>query len=138
MSSNSNKKRVLIIGGTGYLGQHLLQQLSNNTLIQQPFTLAFTHHSTLPPQPLLQAINSNCLTFPLDLQNGDGFDAIFSTFGQVFLFYIHEISFYLWVFLIIAQSSISLIVTCSFFFGGMFLIFINLCLNLKSLDFYGF
>lgn len=84
MSSNSDKKKVLVIGGTGYLGQHLLQQLSNNTLIQQPFSLAFTHHSTLPPQPLLQAIHSNCLTFPLDLQNGDGFDAITSTFGQVF------------------------------------------------------
>lgn len=81
-SNNSNKKRVLIIGGTGYLGQHLLQELSNNTPIIQPFNLAFTHHSTLPPQQLLQAIHSSCLTFPLNLQNGDGFDAISSTFGQ--------------------------------------------------------
>ncbi|KAK1376988.1 Methionine adenosyltransferase 2 subunit beta [Heracleum sosnowskyi] len=47
-------KRVLIIGGTG----------------------------NLPPEPLIKAIHSHCLSFPVDLRNGDGFDAISVSFGQ--------------------------------------------------------
>ncbi|WOG90471.1 hypothetical protein DCAR_0209715 [Daucus carota subsp. sativus] len=74
-------KRVLIIGGTGYVGQHLLEGLSNVAL-EQDFDLAFTHHSHLPPEPLLKAIHSHCLAFPVDLRNGDGFDAISVKFGQ--------------------------------------------------------
>ncbi|XP_017231984.1 uncharacterized protein LOC108206255 isoform X2 [Daucus carota subsp. sativus] len=74
MSSN---KKVLVLGGTGYLGQHLLQHLS-----KQPFDLAFTYHSTLPPQPLLQAIHSDCIAFPLDSQNEAVFFGISKTFGQ--------------------------------------------------------
>lgn len=85
-----NGKRVLIIGGTGYVGQHLLEGLSN-TALEQGIDLAFTHHSNLPPEPLLKAIHSHCLAFPVDLRNGDGFDAISLTFGQVtsinFMFY---------------------------------------------------
>lgn len=79
MSSN---KKVLVLGGTGYLGQHLLQHLS-----KQPFDLAFTYHSTLPPQPLLQAIHSDCIAFPLDSQNEAVFFGISKTFGQVSIFH---------------------------------------------------
>ncbi|XP_076909858.1 uncharacterized protein LOC143567282 [Bidens hawaiensis] len=67
-------KRVLIIGGTGYLGQHLLQQSSSDLLL----SLAFTHHSSSPPQTLLL----NALPFQLDLQTGRGFDQITHQFGQ--------------------------------------------------------
>ncbi|KAK9273404.1 hypothetical protein L1049_018214 [Liquidambar formosana] len=73
-----SKKRILIVGGTGYLGQHLLQGLSE--IQGAPYDVAFTHHST-PPQALLQAIPRS-LAFHVDLQTGQGFDAIAQTFGQ--------------------------------------------------------
>ncbi|OAY62334.1 methionine adenosyltransferase 2 subunit beta [Manihot esculenta] len=74
------KNKVLIIGGTGYLGQHLLQRLSQ--IKDTPFDLAFTHYSTsTPPQPLLDAI-PHSLAFHVDLQSGEGFQAISRQFGQ--------------------------------------------------------
>ncbi|XP_057980811.1 uncharacterized protein LOC131166356 isoform X2 [Malania oleifera] len=73
-----SRERVLVIGGSGYLGQHLLQGLSE--IQGAPFDLAFTHHSA-PPQPLLQAI-PHALPFHVDLRTGLGFDAISLTFGQ--------------------------------------------------------
>ncbi|XP_052170723.1 uncharacterized protein LOC127786953 [Diospyros lotus] len=75
------KKRVLVIGGSGYLGQHLLQSLSQ---IEDPalsFDIAFTHHSSPPPQPLLTAI-PQALAFPLDLRSGHGLDSVSQAFGQ--------------------------------------------------------
>lgn len=75
------KNKVLVIGGTGYLGQHLLQRLSQ--IKDTPFDLAFTHYSTsTPPQPLLDAI-PHSLAFHVDLQSGEGFQAISRQFGQV-------------------------------------------------------
>ncbi|KAI4355015.1 hypothetical protein L6164_003833 [Bauhinia variegata] len=74
-----SKKRVLIVGGTGYLGQHLLQGYAE--INGSPYDLAFTHHSGPPPQALLDAIPGS-LPFNVDLQTGDGFEAISSTFGQ--------------------------------------------------------
>ncbi|KAL2892275.1 Methionine adenosyltransferase 2 subunit beta, partial [Bienertia sinuspersici] len=74
-----SKKRVLIVGGTGYLGQHLLEAFSNLQTCPY-FDLAFTYHST-PPSKLLNAL-PHSLSFPVDLQNGHGFDSISSTFGQ--------------------------------------------------------
>ncbi|KAF8413133.1 hypothetical protein HHK36_001109 [Tetracentron sinense] len=71
-------KRVLVVGGTGYLGQHLLQGFSE--IEGKPYDLAFTHHSN-PPQPLLDAISPS-LAFHVDLQTGQGFDCISETFGQ--------------------------------------------------------
>ncbi|KAF7139525.1 hypothetical protein RHSIM_Rhsim07G0018900 [Rhododendron simsii] len=73
-------KRVLVVGGTGYLGQHLLQGLSE---IQESthYDLAFTYHSNPPPQPLLDAI-PQALAFHLDLRTGNGFDVISQAFGQ--------------------------------------------------------
>ncbi|KAI9110033.1 hypothetical protein K1719_019074 [Acacia pycnantha] len=74
----SNKK-VLIVGGTGYLGQHLLQGYAE--ISGRPYDLAFTYHSSPPPRVLLDAI-SGSLAFPVDLKSGSGFEAISKTFGQ--------------------------------------------------------
>ena len=73
-----SKKRVLVVGGTGYLGQHLLQGFSE--IQGHPFDLAFTHHST-PPQPLVHAI-PHSRAFHVNLQSGEGFEAISRSFGQ--------------------------------------------------------
>lgn len=74
------EKRVLIVGDTGFLGQHLLQSF---TEIQQrsPYTLAFTHHTNPPPQQLLSAI-PHALPFQVDLRTGDGLHAVTHTLGQ--------------------------------------------------------
>ncbi|XP_058082938.1 uncharacterized protein LOC131230927 isoform X2 [Magnolia sinica] len=73
-----SRKRVLVVGGSGYLGQHLLQAFA--AVDQKPYDLAFTYHSS-PPQTLLNAI-SPALSFHVDLQTGHGFDSISNTFGQ--------------------------------------------------------
>ncbi|KAL5718403.1 hypothetical protein ACHQM5_011308 [Ranunculus cassubicifolius] len=72
------RNRVLIVGGTGYLGQHLLQQFTQ-TLTNQ-FDLAFTHYSNPPPQ-LLTSIPQS-LPFKVDLQTGEGLTTISTTFGE--------------------------------------------------------
>ncbi|XP_015901706.3 uncharacterized protein LOC107434732 [Ziziphus jujuba] len=79
-------KRVLVVGGTGYLGQHVLQGFSQihgdgGGGTSSHFHLAFTHHSTPPPPPLLDAI-PHLLAYHVDLITGQGFDAITSSFGQ--------------------------------------------------------
>ena len=84
----SNKKKVLVVGGTGYLGQHLLQAYAasdtTNGIGGSPYDLAFTHHSTPPPQLLLDAIPGS-LPFQVDLKTGIGFEAISKAFGQVLM-----------------------------------------------------
>ncbi|RDX75568.1 Methionine adenosyltransferase 2 subunit beta, partial [Mucuna pruriens] len=79
----SEVKKILVVGGTGYLGQHLLQAYAhaNANGTPFPFDLAFTYHSSPPPQPLLDAIPSS-LPFQVDLKTGFGFEAISNTFGQ--------------------------------------------------------
>ncbi|KAK1430332.1 hypothetical protein QVD17_12993 [Tagetes erecta] len=67
------KKKLLIIGGSGYLGQHLLQQYSSSS---SDLDLAFTYHHS-PPTHLYNAI-----PFHLDLQTGHGFHSISLNFGQ--------------------------------------------------------
>ena len=57
-----SKKKVLVVGGTGYLGQHLLQGISE--IPGTPYDLAFTYNS-FPPQPLLDAFPSS-LAFRVD------------------------------------------------------------------------
>lgn len=76
------EKRVLVVGGTGYLGQHLLQSLAENSDANSPLALAFTHYSLPLPQQLLDAI-PHALPFHVDLRTGDGLDAISDAFGQV-------------------------------------------------------
>lgn len=80
-----SKVKILVVGGTGYLGQHLLQayvHANANNGTPFAFDLAFTHHSSPPPQPLLDAIPFS-LPFQVDLKTGFGFEAISNTFGQV-------------------------------------------------------
>ncbi|XP_026380105.1 methionine adenosyltransferase 2 subunit beta-like isoform X2 [Papaver somniferum] len=75
------KKKILVLGGTGYLGQHLLVRFSEEIKHQQQkYELAFTHYST-PPQSLLNEISPS-IAFHVDLQTGQGLDSIATTFGQ--------------------------------------------------------
>lgn len=71
------RKRVVVVGGSGYLGQHLLAALASAGDVD----VAFTHHREAPPQPLLDALPS-LRAFRADLRSGDGLDAIFASFGQ--------------------------------------------------------
>lgn len=71
-------KRVLIVGCTGYLGQHVLQGLSE--IQGNQYDLAFTYNSQ-PPQALLDAVPQS-LAFHVDLRTGDGLEAISQTFGE--------------------------------------------------------
>ncbi|MQM08511.1 hypothetical protein Taro_041367 [Colocasia esculenta] len=77
------KKRVLVVGGTGYLGQHLLEGLAGATHCGAPrsYDLAFTHHRPDPPQELLDAL-APVLPFRVDLRTGQGFGSISEKFGQ--------------------------------------------------------
>ncbi|XP_068646191.1 uncharacterized protein [Aristolochia californica] len=70
--------RVLVVGGSGYLGQHLLQRFAE--MDGRQIDMAFTYHSN-PPRQLLDAI-SPALSFRVDLKTGEGFDEITKTFGQ--------------------------------------------------------
>ncbi|RCV09028.1 hypothetical protein SETIT_1G374100v2 [Setaria italica] len=72
------RKRVLVVGGSGYLGQHLLAALASDA---GRLDVAFTHHSQAPPQQLLDALPS-VRAFHADLRSGDGFEAISASFGQ--------------------------------------------------------
>lgn len=75
------RKRVLVVGGSGYLGQHLLQGFSRGAGSER-YALAFTHHRPSPPAELVDAV-SPVRPFRVDLRTGDGFDAISTAFGQV-------------------------------------------------------
>lgn len=72
------RKRVLVVGGSGYLGQHLLAALAAGGEVD----VAFTHHRDTPPQPLLHAL-PGLRAFRVDLRSGDGLRAVSESFGQV-------------------------------------------------------
>ncbi|CAD6220945.1 unnamed protein product [Miscanthus lutarioriparius] len=74
VAGEEERKRVLVVGGSGYLGQHLLAASS----AADHLNVAFTHHSPAPPQLLLDALPSVCA----DLHSGDGLEAISASFGQ--------------------------------------------------------
>ncbi|XP_059312709.1 uncharacterized protein LOC132063943 isoform X1 [Lycium ferocissimum] len=74
-----SSKKILIVGGTGYLGQHLVQAIQDS--LPYALSLAFTYHTNPPPEKLLQAI-PHVLPFHLDLRTGNGFDHISQNFGQ--------------------------------------------------------
>jgi nucleoside-diphosphate-sugar epimerase len=80
--AEERNRRVLVVGGSGYLGQHLLAALASYA---GRLDVAFTHHhSQAPPQPLLDALPSASVrAFRADLRLGDGFEAISASFGQV-------------------------------------------------------
>lgn len=72
---------MLVVGGTGYLGQHVLLSLSR-IKDSAPYDLAFTYHSNSNLlEPLLDAI-PHSHAFHVDLATGDGFQSIASKFGQ--------------------------------------------------------
>ncbi|WRX11353.1 RmlD-like substrate binding domain - like 1 [Theobroma cacao] len=73
-----SKKKVLVVGGTGYLGQHVLQGFAE--IRGTPYDVAFTYNS-FPPQPLLDAFPDS-LAFQVDLKTGLGFHSISQQFGQ--------------------------------------------------------
>lgn len=77
-----SSKKILIVGGTGYLGQHLLQEFTAiQHTIPYVLSLAFTYHTNPPPEQLLKAI-PHALPFHVDLQTGNGFEDISQNFGQ--------------------------------------------------------
>ncbi|VVB06816.1 unnamed protein product [Arabis nemorensis] len=73
------KTKVVIVGGTGYLGQHLLQAFAGKNGGDQ--YVAFTHHSSPLPHLLLDAF-PHFPAFPVDLKSGLGFASISQDFGQ--------------------------------------------------------
>ena len=77
----SSRKRVLVVGGTGYSGQHILQGSSEIQGTPFEYDLAFTYHSNLP-QPLPDVL-PHLLAFHVDLKTGQGFEPISHSFGQV-------------------------------------------------------
>ncbi|KAJ4910287.1 NAD(P)-binding Rossmann-fold superfamily protein [Raphanus sativus] len=70
------KTKVVIVGGTGYLGQHLLQAFPGDR-----YDVAFTHHSC-PLPPLLLDAFPHFPSFHVDLKTGLGFNSISHHFGQ--------------------------------------------------------
>ena len=75
MAGEEERKRVSVVGGSGYLVQHLLAASSAANRLD----IAFNRHSPAPPQPLLDALPS----VRADLRSGDGLEAISASFGQV-------------------------------------------------------
>lgn len=73
------KTFVVVVGGSGYLGLHLLQSLTSNP--EKPYDVAFTYHSRPPPAALFDAIGA-LPAFKVDLQSGEGLDTISATLGQ--------------------------------------------------------
>ncbi|AEE81899.1 putative rmlD-like substrate binding domain, NAD(P)-binding domain superfamily [Arabidopsis thaliana] len=76
------KTKVLIVGGTGYLGQHLLQAFAGNYGGEcELYDVAFTHHSSPLPARLLDAF-PHSPAFPVDLKSGLGLNSISQDFRQ--------------------------------------------------------
>nr|XP_027192871.1 methionine adenosyltransferase 2 subunit beta isoform X2 [Cicer arietinum] len=75
-------KKILVVGGTGYLGQHLLQSYETHPQSHSyDLSLAFTYHSTPLPHPFSDAF-PHSLPFQVDFKTGIGFEAISNVFGQ--------------------------------------------------------
>ncbi|XP_047082930.1 methionine adenosyltransferase 2 subunit beta [Lolium rigidum] len=77
------RKRVLVVGGSGYLGQHLLAALALELASAGAgdVDVAFTHHRDAAPPQLLDAL-PGVRAFRADLRSGDGLDAVSASFGQ--------------------------------------------------------
>lgn len=67
---------VVVVGGSGYLGLHLLQALAN----QANLRLAFTYFSQ-PPPPALSTALPHAQAFQVDLRSGQGLDSISAQLG---------------------------------------------------------
>jgi len=68
-SSAWHLRRLLVTGGTGYLGQELIRQAS-----ECGFTVAATYYSHLPPKRMTAS------WFPLDIRNAPAVKATFAAF----------------------------------------------------------
>lgn len=80
MEAAGDKKRVvLVVGGSGYLGLHVLEALAASPC---DYTLAYTYHSHPPSPELLEKI-PHVLPLPLDLRTGHGLESIFDKLGTV-------------------------------------------------------
>lgn len=87
------RKKVVVVGGTGYLGQHILEAIAKDGQRRKmngdggdggdemPWDLAFTHNRPIPPPELMEAI-SPVQSFRVDLRTGEGLDAVSATFGH--------------------------------------------------------
>jgi NAD(P)-dependent dehydrogenase (short-subunit alcohol dehydrogenase family) len=78
----AERKRVLVVGGSGYLGQHLLAALASSAGGGVGVDVAFTHHRDAAPPRLLDAL-PGIRAFRVDLRSGDGLEAVAASFGQV-------------------------------------------------------
>jgi nucleoside-diphosphate-sugar epimerase len=78
----AERKRVLVVGGSGYLGQHLLAALASSAGVAVDVDVAFTHHRDAAPPRLLDALPA-IRAFRVDLRSGDGLEDIAASFGQV-------------------------------------------------------
>jgi hypothetical protein len=78
---NGNKKEVILVtGGSGYLGLHLIEALAKGFSSQ--YDVAYTYQSH-PPSPELHQKLPNVHSFQVDLRTGRGLDIISSTLGHV-------------------------------------------------------
>jgi hypothetical protein len=78
---NGTKKEVILVtGGSGYLGLHLIEALAKGFSSQ--YNVAYTYQSH-PPSPELHQKLPNVHSFQVDLRTGHGLDIISSTLGHV-------------------------------------------------------
>ncbi|XP_024377112.1 uncharacterized protein [Physcomitrium patens] len=77
MAESREKKVILLVGGSGYLGLHLLEDLASPTC---DCTLAYTYNSHPAPAELVDKL-PNVLAFHLDLRSGEGLQEISKSLG---------------------------------------------------------
>jgi len=78
LSARERKKVILLVGGSGYLGLHVLEALASSC----DYTLAYTYNSHPAPAQLVEKL-PNVLAFHLDLRSGDGLDEISKSLNTV-------------------------------------------------------
>lgn len=84
MAVGGEKTRViLLVGGSGYLGLHVLEALASSS---SPcgYTLAYTYNSHAAPANLVEKFPS-VLAFRLDLRSGEGLEEISKALDTVSL-----------------------------------------------------
>ncbi|KAK8963197.1 hypothetical protein KSP40_PGU012977 [Platanthera guangdongensis] len=71
---SGGKKRILVVGGSGFLGQHLLHELDTACGNMPPYDVAFAHHRPAPPPELLGSLSLEFLCIWSDLRSGECFE----------------------------------------------------------------
>ena len=72
MAPGGEKKVILLVGGSGYLGLHVIEALASSPC---DYTLAYTYNSHPAPADLAEKF-PNVLAFRLDLRSGEGLEEI--------------------------------------------------------------